>query len=159
VTAPAARLVLRTFRVLSRLPAGRRVFSTAYAWQAPYFRSVRPRVLVLGPHRAEVLVPDRRAVRNHLGGVHAIAVCNGLEAAMGALATVTVPRSHRWVPKGMEVEYLARADSDVRCVARTSPADWAAAPDVPVAVHATRADGTVVVRGVIRLWVTERPAG
>jgi acyl-coenzyme A thioesterase PaaI-like protein len=156
MAAPPASAVLRAYRVLRLLPGGRRAFSTAYAWQAPYFRSVRPRVLRLGPHRAEVLVPDRRSVRNHLGGVHAIAVCNGLEAAMGALATVTVPRSHRWVPKGMTVDYLARADSDVRCVAETTAADWDGGPDVPVSVHAVRVDGTVVVRGVIRLWVTER---
>jgi acyl-coenzyme A thioesterase PaaI-like protein len=158
MAALSASAVLRVYRVLRFLPGGRRAFSTAYAWQAPYFRSVRPRVLRLGPHHAEVLVPDRRAVHNHLGGVHAIAVCNGLEAAMGALATVTVPPSHRWMPKGMQVDYLARADSDIRCVAETSRDDWKG-PEVPVSVHAVRADGTVVVRGVITLWVTERPEG
>ena len=35
-------------------------------------------------------------------------------------------------------------------------ADWANAPDVPVTVTATRADGEVVVQGTIRLWVTPK---
>jgi len=29
---------------------------------------------------------------------------------------------------------------------------------VPVRVHGVRDDGTVVIEGVIRLWVTDRPA-
>jgi hypothetical protein len=157
MAAPSASAVLRAYRVLRLLPGGRRAFSTAYAWQAPYFRSVRPRVLRLGPHQAEVLVPDRRAVHNHLGGVHAIAVCNGLEAAMGALAEASIPRGKRWIPKGMEVAYTAKADSDITCIAETDADQWTSDdPDLPVRVRGVRADGTVVVEGVIRLWVTAK---
>ena len=157
MAAPSASAVLRVYRVLRVLPGGRRAFSTAYAWQAPYFRSVRPRVLRLGPHQAEVLVPDRRAVRNHLGGVHAIAVCNGLEAAMGALAEASIPRDKRWIPKGMQVSYTAKAAGDVTCLAETDPEVWAGDdPDVPVRVRGELADGTVVIEGVISLWVTPR---
>jgi acyl-coenzyme A thioesterase PaaI-like protein len=148
--------VLRLYRSLSRLPKGRTLFSVAFARRAPYFRSIRPRFEEIRPHYAALVVPDRKAVHNHIGTVHAIAVCNGLEAAMGALAEATIPAGKRWLPKGMEVEYVAKARSDVTCVARTEEADWAGAPDVPVAVTATRADGTVVVRGTIHLWVTDR---
>jgi acyl-coenzyme A thioesterase PaaI-like protein len=149
--------VLGLYRSLSRLPSGRTLFSIAFARKAPYFRSIRPRFREVRPHYAELVVADRRAVHNHIGTVHAIAVCNGLEAAMGALAEATIPADKRWLPKGMEVEYLAKATSDVTCVAQTTPADWDAAPDVPVRVTAVRDDGTVVVNGVIRLWVTDRP--
>ena len=150
--------VLGLYRSLSRLPKGRTLFSIAFARKAPYFRSVRPRFQDVRPHHAELVVPDRRAVHNHIGTVHAIAVCNGLEAAMGALAEATIPAGKRWLPKGMEVEYLAKATSDITCAADTTQADWDAAPDVPVRVTATRDDGTVVVRGTIHLWVTDRPA-
>jgi acyl-coenzyme A thioesterase PaaI-like protein len=150
--------VLPLYSRLSRLPHGRRLFSVFYARQAPYFRTVRPYVAQLRPHYCEVHLPNRRAVHNHIGTVHAIAVCNGLEAAMGALAEATTPPGRRWLPKGMSVEYLARSDSDLVCVASTSPGDWEGAEprDVPVTVSATRADGTVVVRGTIMLWVTAR---
>lgn len=146
-----------TFDLYTRvraLPLGDRLFSLAFALKAPYFRTVRPRVTLMRQHEAEVVVRKRWGVHNHIGTVHAIAVCNGLEAAMGLLAEATVPEGHRWLPKGMEVEYLAKSTSDLVCRAETTEADWAGAPDVPVSVTATRDDGTVVVRGTIRLWVT-----
>ena len=148
----------KLYRRARRIPGGRRIFSVLFARKAPYFRTVRPYVAQLRPHYAQVLIRDRKAVHNHIGTVHAIAVCNGLEAAMGALAEVTVPDGKRWLPKGMEVSYLAKSDSDLVCTARTTPEDWERGPDVPVRVEATRTDGTVTVRGVIHLWVTDRPA-
>ena len=141
---------------LRRIPGGRQVFSWFYARKAPYFRTVRPFVAQLRPHYCQVLLRDRRAVHNHIGTVHAIAVCNGLEAAMGALAEVSVPPGKRWLPKGMDVAYEAKSEGDLICTATTSPADWANGPDVAVQVQATRADGVITVRGVIRLWVTDR---
>lgn len=148
--------VLGLYRSLSRLPKGRTLFSMAFARKAPYFRSIRPRFTDVRPHHAALVVADRRAVHNHIGTVHVIAVCNGLEAAMGALAEATVPAGKRWLPKGMEVEYVGKASSDITCVAQTTEADWAGAPDVSVSVTATRDDSSVVVRGVIHLWVTDR---
>ena len=95
-------------------------------------------VQTMATHYGEVTVPLRRSTQNHIGTVHAIAVCNGLEAAMGLLAEATVPPGMRWLPKGMDVEYLAKADSEVTCVAESTTADWDGAPDVPVTVTATR---------------------
>jgi acyl-coenzyme A thioesterase PaaI-like protein len=141
------------------VPQGRRVFSMAFSRKAPYFSTVKPLFIDLRPNYAELLLKDRKAVHNHLGTVHAIALCNGLEAAMGALAEATIPANKRWIPKGMEVAYTAKADSDVRCIAETDPEQWEGDdPDMPVRVKGVRRDGTVVVEGVIRLWVTERPA-
>jgi hypothetical protein len=76
--------------------------------------------------------------------------------AMGALAEASIPAHLRWIPKGMELEYLAMADSTLLATADTDPADWSGPGEVDVRVEATREDGTVVVRGVIRLYVSER---
>jgi acyl-coenzyme A thioesterase PaaI-like protein len=150
--------VLRLWKLSGRLPRGDRVFSRVFALRAPYFGSVRPRFTVVEPNHAELVIRDRRRVHNHLGTVHAIALCNGLEAAMGALAEATIPQDRRWIPKGMEVSYTANATSDVTCIAETDPDAWTGDdPDVPVRVRGVLADGTVVIEGVIRLWVTERP--
>ena len=141
----------------SALPLGDRAFSFAFSQKAPYFASVRPRFTVIEPNRAELVIRKRRGVHNHIKTVHAIALCNGLEAAMGALAESTIPREKRWIPKGMEVAYTAKADSDITCIAETDPGQWTSDdPDLPVRVRGVRADGTVVVEGVIRLWVTEK---
>ena len=149
--------VLSLWTTLSRLPRGERLFSYAFARKAPYFASVRPRFTVLEPNRAELVVPKRRRVHNHLGTVHAIALCNGLEAAMGALAEATIPADKRWIPKGMTVAYTAKATSDITCIAETDPEQWVGDdPDLPVRVRGVRDDGEVVVEGEIRLWVTPR---
>jgi acyl-coenzyme A thioesterase PaaI-like protein len=149
--------VLTLWRRAGRLPAGDRLFSRLFARRAPYFGSIRPRFTVIEPNHAELVIPDRRRVHNHLGTVHAIALCNGLEAAMGALAEASIPRDRRWIPKGMQVSYPAKATSDITCVAETDPAAWTGDdPDVPVRVRGLRDDGTVVVEGVISLWVTPR---
>jgi acyl-coenzyme A thioesterase PaaI-like protein len=137
---------------------GERLFSLAFAQKAPYFWSIRPRFTAIEPNHAELVIPKRRAVQNHLGTVHAIALCNGLEAAMGALAEATIPSHKRWIPKGMEVSYTAKATTDIVCIAETDPEQWASDdPDLPVRVRGVREDGTVVIEGVIRLYVTEKP--
>ncbi|MGL5859843.1 MAG: hotdog fold domain-containing protein [Phycicoccus sp.] len=140
-------------------PFGARLFSLAYARKAPYFRTVRPQVREVRPHHAALVIRKRRAVQNHLGTVHAIAVCNGLEAAMGLLAEATTPPHRRWIPKGMTVTYLAKSTTDLVCFADTDEADWEAdgAGDVPVRVRAVRGDGTVVVEGTITIYVSDRP--
>lgn len=151
--------VLELYSKATRLPQGRRIFSTLFALKAPYFGTVRPRFTELRPNHAELVIRKRRKVQNHIRTVHVIAICNGLEAAMGALAEATVPSHKRWIPKGMEVDYTAKATSDITCIAETDPEQWTGEnPDVPVRVRAVRDDGTVVVQGVIRLWVTEKPA-
>jgi len=147
------------YKTLDRMPRGRRIFSYAFTRKAPFFATIKPTFLEIRPHLARVRLPNRRAVHNHIGTIHAIAVCNGLEAAMGALAEATTPSGMRWLPKRMEVDYLAKATTDLVCTAETTEADWDGAPDVPVDVRAVRADDTVVARGVIHLWVTPRPTG
>ena len=152
--------VLDLWRKTSALPLGNRVFSIAFSQKAPYFASIRPRFTVIEPDRAELVIAKRRRVHNHLGTLHAIALCNGLEAAMGALAESTIPRDRRWIPRGMEVAYTAKATTDITCIAETDPEQWTAelgdGYDLPVRVRGVRTDGTVVVEGEIRLWLTER---
>jgi len=138
---------------------GKRVFSFAFAQKAPYFATIHPRFVDIRPNYAELVIPKRRGVHNHLKTVHAIALCNGLEAAMGALAEATIPGDRRWIPKGMDVSYTAKATTDITCIAETDPEQWTGDdPDLPVRVRGVRKDGTVVIEGVIRLWVTEKPA-
>ena len=156
--------VLDLWRKTSRIPVlGSWAFSFAFGQKAPYFSTIKPRFTVLEPNHAELVIPKRRRVHNHLGTVHAIALCNGLEAAMGGLAEVTIPADRRWIPKGMEVSYTAKATSDITCRAQTDAEQWTSdallesGGDLPVRVWGTRDDGTVVIEGVIKLWVTEKP--
>lgn len=143
-----------------RYPRGKQLFSVAYARVAPYFRTVRPQVREVRPNYAELTIKNRKAVHNHIGTLHAIAVCNGLEAAMGLVAEATCPDPQRWLPRGLQVRYLAKSTTDLLCVAETSPEDWdKTAPfDVDVRVKAVRTDGVVAVEGIIPVYVSDKSA-
>src|SRR5919205_3497515 len=101
--------VLSLWRRVGAVPVvGARLFSFAFSQKAPYFASIHPRFTVVEPNHVELVIPKRRSVQNHIGTIHAIALCNGLEAAMGALAEASIREDHRWIPKGMEVRYTAK---------------------------------------------------
>ncbi len=153
--------VLSLWQKCTSIPlVGARVFSFAFGQKAPYFSSIRPRFTVIEPNHAELVIPDRRRVHNHLGTVHAIALCNGLEAAMGAVAEATIPETKRWIPKGMTVSYTAKAIGDITCIAETDagPVDRPPTRTCRCGCAVSHADGTVVIEGVINLWVTEKRA-
>jgi hypothetical protein len=144
--------VLELYERATKVPVvGRGAFSLAFGVKAPYFLSITPTVLELRPNFAQVKIRKWWGVQNHIGTVHVIAVANGLEMAMGGLAEATVPSTMRWIPKGMELEYLAMANSTIIATAETDPADWLEPGEVAVRVSASREDGTVVTHGVIRL--------
>lgn len=88
--------------------------------------------------------------------MHAIAIANGLEAAIGAVAEASIPPDRRWIPRGRSLTYSTLADSDLVSTADTGGADWSASV-VTVQVAARRADGVVVVAGAIELPVSDRP--
>lgn len=139
------------------LPMGRKIFSIAYSQAAPYFGSIHATVTEMRPNYGEVTIPKRRSVTNHIGTVHAIALCNGVEMAMGALAEMSVPKDKRWLPKGMDIMYTGMADSDITCIAETDPEQWTSDnPDLPVRVKCVTTEGKVVLEGVIKLWVTPK---
>lgn len=148
--------ILRSYEKMLALPFGRHLFSIYAARKAPYFRTIRPLVQKLEPGHCEIALKKRRSVQNHIGTVHVIAVANGLEMAMGFLAEATIPRHLRWIPKGMTLNYPAKADTDLICEAISDPDAWVPG-DLAINVTARRRDGTAVVEGVINLWISEKP--
>lgn len=149
--------LLRLYQKCQRFPAGKRIFSALFARKAPYFASIRPLITQLEPDFCELRFKKRRAVQNHIGTVHAIALCNGLEMAMGAVAEASIPKHLRWIPKSMQVNYTAKANSDIRITASTSEEDWKTG-DLDVKVEGFRDDGTCVISGYITIYISEKPA-
>jgi acyl-coenzyme A thioesterase PaaI-like protein len=147
------------WRSVSGWPGGRWLYSRLVCWKAPYFASIRPRFEELQPGRCLVRMRKRRAVLNHIGTVHAIAMCNLAELAAGTMTDVTLPPTHRWIPKGMTVEYLRKAETDLRAVAALVPIPaFGDAAELVVPVDVTDTAGAVVFRAAIRMWVSPKKA-
>lgn len=134
--------------------AGPAQFSAMIGQVAPYFASIAPQFVELRPGYAEVIFPKRREVLNHIGTVHAIALCNAAELAAGTMTDVSIPKGRRWIPRGMTVEYLAKADGDVRAVADGSDVDWNQEGDVVVPVLAYVGDKKVF-RADITMYISQ----
>jgi acyl-coenzyme A thioesterase PaaI-like protein len=148
-----------TYRMCKRLaerPGGTRLFSVAAMVRVPYFASIAPHVVLMEPGFAEVTVAKWFFVYNHLHTVHAIASCNAAEIAMGMLMEATVPTSHRWIPKAMNVQYLEKATTSLRAQGRleTLP-DFGAiteGTEIVVPVSVIDKSGTEVVHADITCW-------
>ncbi|MEX6503320.1 hotdog fold domain-containing protein [Pseudomonas zhanjiangensis] len=133
--------------------AGAAQFSAMIGQVAPYFASIAPQVVELRAGYAEVTFPKRREVLNHIGTVHAIALCNAAELAAGTMTDASIPAGCRWIPRGMTVEYLAKADGDVRVVANGEGLDWSELGDLKVPVMAYVGD-KAVFRADITMYVS-----
>jgi len=151
--------VLALYQRMSRWPLGHWLFSQAVCFRAPYFGSIRPRFVELRPGYCETRMRKRRRVQNHIATVHAIAMANLCELAAGTMTEVTVPSDMRWIPKEMTIQYLAKATTDVRAVARIDPMpDFGEAMDVPVVVDVFDTADVKVVSAVITMYVSPRRA-
>lgn len=151
--------ILQLYQTLSRKPLGHQLFSRLVCFKAPYFSSIKPRMTVLQPNRAEARIAHRRRITNHLGTVHAIALCNLAEFTGGLMTDASIPASMRWIPKGMSVEYLKKAVGTQHAVATPefTPYESAQAYELPVNVSVTDPQGDAVFKARISMWVSPRP--
>ena len=150
--------LLSLYRKFTRWPAGHWLFSRAICFKAPYFGTISPRIVSLEPNRCEVRIADRRRVHNHIGTVHAIALCNLAELAAGVMTDATLPASMRWIPKGMTVEYLKKATGTMHGVATPDVpvVESASGYELPVTVIVKNDAGDAVFRASIAMWVSPR---
>jgi len=81
---------------------------------------------------------------------------NLCELAAGMVTEVTLPTDLRWLPRGMTIEYLRRADSDCIATARLIKPEWIPPENVAVPVSVVDASGTEVVRAVITMYVSKK---
>ncbi|MDH5830357.1 hotdog fold domain-containing protein [Luteimonas sp. M1R5S18] len=156
-----ASRVLDLYRRLAPGPFGRWLFSTLVCWKAPYFSSISPRIVDLQPGRGEATIAHRRRVTNHLGTVHAIALCNLAEFIGGLTTDASLPAGMRWIPRGMQVEYLKKAVGRMRAVATPAFAPHVAEAgyELPMDVEITDPSGTAVFRARIAMWISPHPPG
>ncbi len=84
-------------------------------------------------------------------------MCNLAELVGGTMTEVSVPATHRWIPKGMTVAYVSKAKTNLRGEAVWDPMpEFGASDDVPVAVKITDTKGELVLDATITMRVSEK---
>lgn len=151
-----ASRALNLYERLSRRPLGKWLFAEIICLNAPYFATIEPRFHDLRPGFCQVSMRKRRGVLNHIRTVHALAIGNLCELAAGMLMEATLPANLRWIPRGMTIEYLSKARTDVTAIARLDKTDWLDGENVGVPVTAVDTDGKEVVRAVITMYISTK---
>jgi len=152
------RSVLDSYERLIRWPGGRWLFSRLVCFRAPYFASIHPLIETLARGECVVSIRHRRRVTNHIGTVHAIALCNMAELAAGLCTDVSLPTDMRWIPKGMTVEYLQKAVGTMHARAKLDvlPTSSSDGYEFALPVEVNDDAGKTVFRASIKMWISPR---
>jgi len=150
-------LIRQGWDLLSAMPGGKIVFSRLVGAMAPYTATIHAQVTTLRTGYAEVQMTDRRAVRNHLDSVHAVALVNLAELAGNVALAYSLPDDARFIVSGIDIEYVKKARGTITAIgeAPVPRTSTRAAYDVPVTLR--DASGTEVARAVLHSLVGPKP--
>ena len=154
--ASPGRSLRDAWRRLRPLPGGRTLFSLGLGRLVPYSGSIGARVELLEAGHARVTLRERRAVRNHLRSVHAVALVNLMELASGLSMLAGLPDELRAIVLRLEVDFVKKARGRLTAECRCTPPQAAEEQEVWLEPVVTDATGDVVARGRVQ-WLV-RPA-
>ncbi|HIA73306.1 MAG TPA: DUF4442 domain-containing protein [Gemmatimonadetes bacterium] len=131
---------------LSRLPGGRWIFSKILGWMVPYTGKLGATILTLEPGHVKARLHERKAVRNHLRSIHAIALANLGELTTGLALVGALPKSIRGILVGLEISYTKKARGTIESEATCEIPEITEPVDYPVEAEIRDDSGDVVAR-------------
>jgi acyl-coenzyme A thioesterase PaaI-like protein len=133
----ATSLIRREWKRLSTKPGGKLLFSKMLGLVAPYTGSMGARVDEIREGYAKVLLTERRAIRNHLGSVHAIALTNLVELTANLAVLFSAPEDARMIPTRMTMEWVKKGRGTLVAECHCQ---------LPIGVEKKEYDNEVVIR-------------
>jgi acyl-coenzyme A thioesterase PaaI-like protein len=146
-------LIKQAWDLLQGLPGGKVVFSRIVGRMAPYTGTIHASVQVLRVGHAEVVMADRKAVRNHLDCVHAIALANLAELAGNVALFYSMPDDARFIVSGMQIDYLKKARGTITAIGESPVPGTSQRAHYDVNVSLRDASGEEVARAVLHSLV------
>lgn len=142
---------------VSPLPGGRRIFSFLLGRIVPYTGSIRPRVLELTASGARIELRDRRAVRNHLRSIHAIALANIAELTSGLPLAYAVMPAGRTILLSLTVDFVKKARGTLTATSSFVAPSAERESDIEIPVEVRDESNDVVARARARWRVGPVP--
>lgn len=147
---------------LQTLPAGlgSKAFAVIAGVFVPHAARMGFEVQHLTKRSIAVTMPDKRANRNHLRSLHAMALAHLGEFTTGLLLLYAVsPEGYRTILRKYEIEYLHKARGPITGRATLKlPKGKLDKKDVKVTAELSDENGTVVARTVATWRVGKRPS-
>jgi acyl-coenzyme A thioesterase PaaI-like protein len=137
----------------SRVPGGKLIFSRLLGLAIPYTGSIGAEVLTLEPGYAKVQLDERRALRNHLNSIHAIALANLGELTGNLAIACALPDNGRFIVTKLAIEYKKKARGRIISECRCSPPTSAERREYEVHVALRDASGADVAAVVLTTLV------
>lgn len=153
---PSKSPILKYYKKFGGTRFGRWLVSKGICFAAPYFLTIKPIIEVLEPGHMEIRLKKRWRIQNHIKTVHAIAMCNAAEFVGGICLEVSLHGDMRWLPVGMEVEYIKMAKTDLRVVCKLERYDWEEAQDVIMPIEIFDKAGEKVFHANIRMKISPK---
>jgi len=144
---------------LVKVPGGKHVFSRLLGRLAPYTGTMGAVIRELGDGHAKVTLADRKAVRNHLSCVHAVALANLVELTGNVALAYSLPDDARFIVAGMNLEYLKKARGTITGECDIPPITSSAKNEYEVPVTLKDPSGEIVVKGMLKTLVGPKQIG
>jgi acyl-coenzyme A thioesterase PaaI-like protein len=135
---------------------GRWLFSRGVGKYAPYTGTIGARIEALEPGRSEATMRDRKAIRNHLNSIHAVALANLTELTGSLSIIASMHPNTRMIPVRLETEYLKKARGTVIAEGSCEIPEPAFEGELHGKVVIRDGDGDEVARGRVTVLIGPR---
>ncbi len=152
------RTLLGTWQRLRAWPAGTWLFSKLLGRSVPYSGTIGAHVRDLGRGHARLTLRDRRAVRQHLSSIHAVALVNLGELTSGLALVSALPAGVRAIVLGLSADFYKKARGTVSAETTISPPVVTGPVEMPVTAELRDSTNDLVCRVTVRWRLDqERP--
>jgi len=148
--------ITKQWDLLSMLPGGKKLFSRMLGAFVPYTGSIGAEVDELRKGFARVTLKDRRAVRNHLGSVHAVAMTNLVELSGNLALLYSLPPGGRMIVTRITTDYLKKGRGTLVAECLCPVPSSVERAEYELEVNIKDRHGDIVARGTLRSLIGPR---